>query len=484
MYLRSLLLLVALVAGCASAEKRYEQAQQAEAEGRWAAAADLYIDALRRDPEYPGAREGLRASGRKAVAGNLRRANELQAAGQHEQAVEEFKRADSLIGRASSARVVLDVPSDYAEQRRSAYDRAIEQALGNADALVAASRFEEAASAYHSVETRYDPSPKQRSRARDGRYGALVKAAQQALDSQELRLAESLADQALTVYGEHASESGSARELRTRIVDARYRTLLASAEERAKAGRYQEAYALVNDALDVHGPEAVASADARALRAKVIAEGTVRIAALPVWRTERAARQLPTGFLDEVNDLLEDGALAKPPLFVAALDAKEVRDTLRALGIERRVLSPAQAVAIGNHIDSDYVVLTYVRRSVVGAGPGEPVQVNVATRDGKGAVINVFSRRTLVVGCEFRIVRVLDGEVVADKTARAEAERKMRYAVQQGDARDLLLTEEQHRLLDRRRLAEADRSLEKDTAAALAEALGAAVYEEMLKQLR
>ena len=172
------------------------------------------------------------------------------------------------------------------------------------------------------------------------------------------------------------------------------------------------------------------------MRDRVIAEGTVRIAALPVWRTERAARQLPTGFLDEVNDLLEDGALAKPPLFVAALDAKEVRDTLRALGIERRVISPAQAVAIGNHIDADYVVLTYVRRSVAGAGPGEPVQVNVATKDGKGAVINVFSRRTLVVGCEFRIVRVLDGEVVADKTARAEAERKMRYAVQQGDARD------------------------------------------------
>jgi len=480
---RYILALAALFVACASAEKRYEQAQQAEAEGRWAAAADLYIDALRRDPEYPGAREGLRVSGRKAVGGYLQLAGKLTAGGQHEQAVEEYKRADSLIARASSARVALETPSDYAQRRRTAFDRAIEQALKNADALASAGRYEQAAAAYASVEQRYDPSAAQSTRAREGRYGALVNAARQALADVDLAAAESLADQALSVYGADAPQSAEAVALRGEIVDTRFKTLLASADERAKAGRYQEAYDLVLEALKVHGEEVEASAAARTLRDRIIAEGTVRVAVAPVWRTDRAARQVPAGFLDEVNDLLEDGALSEPPLFIAALDAKEVRDALRALGVDRSVLPAAQAVAVGNHLDSDYVVLTYVRKCVVGAGSAEPQTIQVATEDGQGAELQVFSRRTLVVGCAFQIVRVLDGEVVAEKTARAEAERKMRYAIQVGDAKDLLLTKEQHKLLDRRRLAQADRSLEKDTAVALAKALGVAMYEELRQRL-
>jgi tetratricopeptide (TPR) repeat protein len=480
---RTLLLLAFLLVACASAEKRYEQAQQAEAEGRWAAAADLYIDALRRDPDYPGAKEGLRASGRKAVAAYLELAGKLATSGQHEQAVDEFKRADSLISRAASARVALDVPSDYAERRRAAFDRAIGQALGNADSLATAGKYEAAAAAYASVVERYDPSAEQRAHAQDGRYGALVAAARQALADEDMRAAESLVEQALSVYGADASRSAEARDLRAAIVDARYRSLLASAEERAKAGHYQEAYTLVLDALKIHGEDAAESADARALRDRVLAEGTVRVAVTPVWRTDRAARQVPAGFLDEVNDLLEDGALANPPLFIAALDGKDVRDALRALGLDRRVLPASQAVAVGHHVDADYVVLADVRGCVVGAGAEKPQIVKVATTDGRGAELRVFSRRTVTVDCDFRIVRVVDGAVVAEKSARADAENRLRYAVQVGDAKDLLLTEEQHRLLDGRRLAEVDRSLEKDTAAALAKALGVAYYEELRRRL-
>jgi hypothetical protein len=60
----------------------------------------------------------------------------------------------------------------------------------------------------------------------------------------------------------------------------------------------------------------------------------------------------------------------------------------------------------------------------------------------------------------------------------------MRYAVLKGEAKDLLLTEEQHRLLDRSRLDEADRGLIKDASAALAKAIGTTTYTELLKQLR
>jgi len=480
----SILILAALLVGCVSAEKRYEQAQQAEAAGRWAAAADLYIDALRRDPNIAGAREGLKITGGKAVAQYLATIADMHGSERFARAVDEFKSADSLIKRAASASVALEVPADYAQRRRATYDHAMEQALATADAQMESRRFDVAATSFAEAERRFEPSSEQRARAREGQYRALLGAAQTSLDEQDTASAQSFAERALSVYGEQAMESGDARALRTRIVGARYVALLESAIERAEAGRYQEAYSIVGDALAVYGEDAEESADARALRESVIAHGTVRVAAAPVWRSARAKDELPPGFLDEVNDRLEDGPWANPPLFVAPIEAKEVRDALRAIGAARSKLSNEQAVAVGTHLDADFVVLTYVRRSVVGGGTREPVVVAVATKDQKGAEILVYSRRTLVVDCVLRIVRVSDGEVVADKSVRAEAVRKMRYAVKRGDPKGLLLTEEQHRLLAPRRLEEADRRLERDTTDALAKALGVAVYDEMLKQLR
>jgi len=428
---RASLILAVLIAGCVSAEKRYEQAQQAEAEGRWAAAADLYIGALRRDADYPGARDGLRASGGRAVDGYLSSAGDFEGAGRFEQAIGEYTRADSLIQRASAVHVVLEAPADFAERKRNAYARAMDQALDAGERDLAAGRFEQAANTFKRAIESFRPDAQQRARAQDGRY----------------------------------------------------RALLAAAGELRDGARYQDAYIQVQRALAIYGEDAAKSADARSLRDKVIAEGTVSMAAVPVWRTERALHGLPAGLLDDVNDLLEDGPWSNPPLFVATVEAKEVRDALRALGLARRVITSQQAATVANHLDAAYVVLTYVRRSVVGGGGTEPVVEPVATKDGAGAEILVYSHRTLTIGCIVRIVRATDGEVVAEKTVRADAERKMRYAVKTGGAKDLLLTEKQHRMLDRRRLAEADRSLEKDATAALAKAIGIAVFDELLKQL-
>ena len=72
-----LLLPILILAACVTAEKRYEQAAEDEAEGRWVSATRKYIDVLHRDPEYPGAREKATSAGNKAVAGYLDVINEL-----------------------------------------------------------------------------------------------------------------------------------------------------------------------------------------------------------------------------------------------------------------------------------------------------------------------------------------------------------------------------------------------------------------------
>ena len=49
------IVILASLTGCASAKKSFSQGHEAEVEGRWVQAAEQYIDALRQDPEYPGA---------------------------------------------------------------------------------------------------------------------------------------------------------------------------------------------------------------------------------------------------------------------------------------------------------------------------------------------------------------------------------------------------------------------------------------------
>ena len=339
MFRKWAVLLLCAAAGCASAEKRLEQGHEAEAEGRWDKAVDLYIDALRRDPEVPGGRERLRSAGNRALGQMLDLAKEFEAAGRDEQAVQEYLRADALVGRVASVRVALKRPPSYTTGRRAAFDRVIEKTLAKADRLAEEGRYDQAAALYGKSIARLEPSKQQRARSNKGRYHALVAGATDALEAGHFAGAASLADRAVAVYGADSKRAADAVVLRARIDDARYDALLVSATEHMSDGRYQAAYALTQDALAIHGPEAEASAAARELAEQVIDAGTVTVAVPPVWRRDRAVR-LPAGLLDEINDLLVQEHWSHPPLFVSTLDSRSVRAELRRLGLDRRVTRP------------------------------------------------------------------------------------------------------------------------------------------------
>jgi len=472
---------VLLAVACASAEKSFEKAQKAESEGRWGAAADLYIDALKRDAEYPGARDGLRIAGNRAVADSMKLAQQLEASRRYEPAANEYVRTDDLVARASAVRVALTLPADHAARRRSTFDQVIDPALTEADRLAAQGRHEEAAAAYRRATARYQPSAQQRERASTGRFTSLMAAAKQELDAGRLDQAQSFADDALGVYGSESSRSRTALELQTSIRSARYTALLATARERMAAGRFQESFAIVGEALAVYGADAEPSAEARELREQVIVAGTVQVAIAPVWRHERLARAVPAGLLDEINDGLDE-YLVKPPLFVEPVDPRVVRGELRRLGLDRTVLSERQASAIGQMVAAEFAVVANLRECVLDRGE-KPKVHPVKTKDGPDAEILVYRRRTLAVRCVFRIVRVADGQLLGDGTISADVERKMRHAAYDGDRRALLLTQQEHRWFDRRRLADVDRELQREASRALADGLAAAVFEEVTRQL-
>ncbi|MHC4955535.1 MAG: hypothetical protein ACYTGZ_16915 [Planctomycetota bacterium] len=467
----SFLLLLFVALGCVSA-----------IEGRWEAAADLYIDALKRDSELPGARERLRVCGDRAIEAHLKLAGELEAAGRWDGAAQEYERTDSLVDRAAAVRVSLATPSDYQKRRRVVFDRVIDDALADAEAMAAQGRYVDAAAAFRKAVARYGPSDAQRERAKAGRYAALVSGARKELDAGRYEQAHSLVDRALAIYGADSSRAQSAVALKPQIDAARFQGLLADAQEQMDSGRFQDAYSLVLRALEIYGEEAEASTDALALRAKVIEAGTVDVVALPVWRTERAARGLPPGLLDDVNDIFDERHWASPPLFVATMDSKSVRGELRRLDFDRAVLTDRQARTVAEQLKADFVVVPFVRKVAWDVGE-EPQPRPVGTRDGKGTTIDVYKQRNLIVGCAFRIIRVADGEVILEGAVRAEAQRKYRHAAYDGDRRQLLLSQEEHRWFDRRRRTEVDRELVKEISSSLAEGLATTILEEVTKHL-
>ena len=477
----ALLILIALA--CASAEKRYEQAQQAEAEGRWAKAAELYIAALKKDSEYPGARQGLKASGRKAIDGYLKMAGDFETASRFAHAIEEYEKADRLAAAASGVRVVIDLPADYRARRDAAFARALDEALRNADDLVAAGRYEEAAEAYVGASRRYDPSGKQRVRTLKGAYGAYLAAAKLELEAGDHERASGFVDRAVAVYGESAEETREARELRPVIDDARYQALLVETERLSGEGRYQDAYKMVREALDVYGEDDEASDAARVLREKVIEAGTIHVVATPVWRDDKLASVVPATLMGELDDELVEKYWTNPPMFIGMLDARTVRTELRGLGFDRQHLSDRQARAVGKVLDADFVVALSIN-SCQYDRKLTPVLREVATRDGKGATVRLYKKRVLNLSCAWRNVCVEDGRVQRSGEIKIEASRDLLHAVYDGDDSQLLLTREQHQWFDERRLAEADRALEREIAPNLAKHLAGNIYGNLEYNLR
>jgi tetratricopeptide (TPR) repeat protein len=482
MAIRTLIPVLLLLAACMSAEKRYEQAGEAEAQGRWDEAAAKYVDVLRRDPSYPGAREKLETAGGRAIEAHLEVARGLEAAGRYERATQEYVTIDRLLESAAGVRVVLQTPPDYGSLRRRAFDRAVEQALVAADRLAADGRWYEAVEAYRRAETRHEPTDVQRRRAREGRFRALIGGAKVELVRGQYEGAEAMVVEALAIHGPDSPRSRPAVELREQIRLKRFQDLLTSARDHADAGRYQQAYALVEKALLVYGPEAAASAEARELRDLVIERGTVPVAVIPVWRREKIGRRVPAGLLEDINDILADQHWTEPPLFIAISDPRAVRQMLRRLEFDREVLSGPRAATVAQHLGAGFAAVPFLVRCDYDAEE-RPEKRIVQRRDGGQAEILVYRNRTLFVRCAYRIVHVHDGRVVAEGHLDTSEGRRRRHAVYAGDSRELLLTAEEHGWFDRRRLRDADREIEREIARVLAAGLAEAVYNDVTRHL-
>ncbi len=100
-----LLLLALALCGCASAAKRFEQGAELESEGRYADAAQRYIQALRKDPGMVQARERLIAVAPLLIRQYMEDGEQFRALGSDVQGANRYLWIDQLVRDAAGVGV-------------------------------------------------------------------------------------------------------------------------------------------------------------------------------------------------------------------------------------------------------------------------------------------------------------------------------------------------------------------------------------------
>lgn len=394
-YTLPLLLSLALVGACASAEDAYRDGMEEETAGDYAAAADAYIRALERDPEIDNVAGRLAVAGREAVAEWIARA----ALAGPEAAADQYLAADALVRRAASVGVDLDRPATFDADRDAALDAATVDLLARADARLGAADFP-ASLALLTRARRYRPTPEQTVQM-DG----LARAAH-----------------------------------------------LGWAEDDYAAGRYRAALGRTEAALALSAPPDEAGR-LRDLQLAILDAGTVVAAVFPA---EAASDDFPRGFLRDLDDVLADGMAASPAPFVALTDPSDVRRYLRRGRYGR---DDGRRGPVGrrgtNHMAHPRLLADYARD--LGADLGVAVEVGplveAETEDDpraesarlrRGGAGVTYQRRRVRLRLEadaaFVVVDAASGRVVCDEEFEERVSEDYDRAVYSGDWRDLDLS--------------------------------------------
>ena len=124
-----ILLILFVLGGCASADKRFEQGNEMEAKGQYEQAVMRYVQALEKDHTYEPARIRLLEVGNLAIQEHLTDSETRLQRGDPVGSAGHYRRIDSIVAQARSVGVRLDVPNDYEGMRRAAFDHAFDLSL-------------------------------------------------------------------------------------------------------------------------------------------------------------------------------------------------------------------------------------------------------------------------------------------------------------------------------------------------------------------
>lgn len=452
---RVLIALLALVsagvlAGCVSTKERFQKAQTLKAQGRYVEATYALVKVLEDDRSFPNARRELLDVAQTATDRLMTDAQRADDAGGHVEAANRLSDVAALNDAVNGVDVEMALPRGFRSFRDGVERRATEQLIAEADDAAAAGDWRRADDAYERARS-FPTTPEQ----------------QRAIDQGQARVALNWAD------------------------------------DEMETGDFRAAHARAARVYDLVGTEHRLARDARDLQDVAVERGTRRVAFTPLWRTETAADVMPSGFLRDLNDVLNTRHWTSPPPFIASADPVATRRALRRAGLHRRVVSRRDAAAVGRALGADYVVVGEVaevtrveddlERTVVDAtllpdatGSDRGRGPTRGRRDDAGVdtsfVVESFDlemHATVV----YRVVDVRRARVVAEGDAHGGADGPMERGVFRGDWQNLDLTGAEQALFRRDDRQRAEMEIATRAVDAVAASLADTVYPRILDRI-
>ncbi|MBT8400388.1 MAG: hypothetical protein KJO98_07930 [Rhodothermia bacterium] len=291
--------------GCASTEKKYKKGVEAEESGRFEEAAELYIQVLRSEPDWPDARARLESTGAIVIENRLARVASLEADGAFVAAADQMATLDSFHARATAVGAQLELPPDFDSRRERMEDLAVRKLLRDGDQARSEARWADALRYY---------------------------------------------DRALQRGRMNQSEIASVRESRATV-------LVEWADQSLAAARYRMAFEKAQQGLDIVGHEHSLTRRIHDIQRAALEAGSRFVAMLPVAAKEGVRRDAGTLLLTDLNDILVYDHWSNPPPFILVADPVSVRRELRSeVGRRGRVISRSEAVAVGRIVAADWVL--------------------------------------------------------------------------------------------------------------------------------
>lgn len=427
-------LLVAALAGCVSAERRFKQAQKLEDQGRLEEAARRYIAALAKDPAMEDAREKLFEVGSFLIDDYLAQARTHEANGLYENAVAALDRLDGLRGRAAQVDVPLAVPGDYEDFRQDMIDAAVDSLFRQGEDLESAGHWAEASRRYEKLRA-YPLTP-----------------------DRMLEVDESLA-----------------------------RVYLRWAEDDLARGSFRASYGRAQSALAIFGPESHTGAEALAIQQAALNAGTRTVAVLPFWAGSKAGEAAPRGMENSLYDALFYEHIEAAPLFVGPIDRGSIHRELGRLRIRSGDIPDEAAVRAGLALGADFVVVGWLGAYHQEEGAPEEIARKASLRRDRSSTVAYTEKRYTIKIAGEATIRIIDPatrRVMDEGAVTAQVSAQFRRAYYDGDYTTLDLTREERALFDKEGWLQAEEELQAGLVGRLAERIAARIFDRVLRYVR
>ncbi|MGI9175148.1 MAG: hypothetical protein ACR2GR_07510 [Rhodothermales bacterium] len=346
------------VAGCTgSRPSPYQTGEDLVTRGRYAEAVQYYVLVMEQEPTG-AVRKRLLEAGTLAADAVLAQARTAERQGRYDDALQTLEPLEALFIEIRRVGVPPPALEAYEAYRASLQETAVAAQLRKAEQAERTGNWAEALQTYEALPQTYALGDEQRAELDQARARALLRWSQQTLDQR----------------------------------------------------RYRDAYQLAQEAINAAGGQTAEAVAASRVQEEALAEGTRRVAFLPMWVPPEVEHDASPGQMQATEWALRKQHWDRPPLFLASTDAVQLRRELGRLS-RAPYVTPQQSAEIGRVLDADYVVMLAATRFE------QQDSTEIYRLDATYAIIDPYRYRAVDEGTLHAEVAAREGLPLADALA-------------------------------------------------------------------